>query len=327
MIQRLAFMLYSPRMIEDALPAADALSGALMTMKLEAFRNVALDAGGCWAIDFPAYEGLTFNIVQRGDCWLTVEGADGPLRVVAGDCFLMTGKKPFTLSSDAAPMEAIRAEALFPFAPDGVVRCNDGEEVHIVGTIFRFQGHLPAIMFGQLPAAIHIAGGSDAAAVLRWTQERFATEFRGSDIGRTLILAHLAPMMLLQALRVYQLAAPGDENWLTALSDKRLARAIEAMQGEWARPWSLATLAAVAGMSRSGFAVVFRRKTGIAPMDYLMNWRMQMARDLLISSSDSLVDIAAQVGYGSESAFSAAFTKVVTCRPGAYRTRASTSRR
>lgn len=312
-------------MIEDTLPTAtDALSSALMKMKLNAFRNVALDAGGRWAIRFPAYEGLTFNIVQRGECWLAVDGRDALLRLRVGDCFLMTGQAGFTLSGALSPEQPVNGAEVFSSAPDGVVRLNEGDEVMVVGTIFRFEGHLPSIMFGQLPTVIHIAAGSDPASVLRWTQERFASEFRTDEIGRTLILAHLAPVMLLQALRVYQGAAAADKNWLTALGDGRLALAIQAIHTDWARGWTLATLASVAGMSRSGFAVVFKTKVGIAPMDYLTNWRMQIACDLLRSSSDTLENVAAKVGYGSESAFSAAFKKVVRCRPGSYRKRMGT---
>ena len=72
-------------------------------------------------------------------------------------------------------------------------------------------------------------------------------------------------------------------------------------------------------MSRSGFALMFKKKVGVTPMDYLKHWRMQVACELLQSSDESLSAIASAVGYGSESAFSMAFQRVVKCRPGAYR--------
>jgi AraC-like DNA-binding protein len=128
--------------------------------------------------------------------------------------------------------------------------------------------------------------------------------------------------MLLQALRVYQATAPTDDNWLTALADRRIARVIEVIQTNWQRNWTLAEFASLAGMSRSGFAAAFRQKVGIAPIDYLTNWRMQIACDLLGNGKDAIINIATAVGYSSESAFSAAFNKVLQCRPGAYRRRA-----
>jgi AraC-like DNA-binding protein len=94
------------------------------------------------------------------------------------------------------------------------------------------------------------------------------------------------------------------------------------IQTNWQRSWTLAEFASLAGISRSGFAAAFRQKVGIAPFDYLTNWRMQIACDLLSSGNDAIINIATAVGYSSESAFSAAFNKVLRCRPGAYRRRA-----
>jgi AraC-like DNA-binding protein len=313
-------------MIEDTLPAVtDALSGALTKMKITAFRNVVLDAGGRWAMDFPAYEGLTLNAVHHGECWLDVGQSGKPIRLHAGDCFLLTGQQKFTLASDLSLASRLRAEDLYPYAKNGLVRCNQGKELLIVGTIFRFEGHLPAIMFSRLPPVVYIAGGSDQAAVLHWTLERFSTEFMGDALGRSLILAHLAPIMLLQALRVYQATAPTDDNWLTALADRRIARVIEVIQTNWQRNWTLAEFASLAGMSRSSFAAVFKQKVGISPMDYLTHWRMQIACDLLGDGKDAMINIATAIGYSSESAFSSAFKKVLQCRPGAYRKRTVTS--
>jgi transcriptional regulator GlxA family with amidase domain len=138
-------------------------------------------------------------------------------------------------------------------------------------------------------------------------------------VGRTLILSHLAPIMLLQTLRLYLASATGDDNWLAALLDPRIARVVEAAQNDVKRAWSLESFARLAGMSRSGFALAFKKKVGVAPMDYLTNWRMQVACELLQTTDDSLASIASAVGYASESAFSVAFNKIVKRRPGAYR--------
>ena len=307
-------------MIED-IPSEnrDPLSTALTTMKLRAYIHVALDAGGNWAIDFPAYEGFTLNVVQKGECWLLVDGSREPTRLGAGDCFLLTGGKRFTLATDPGLKKRFRAEQLFTDVQGGHATCNGGGKFFIAGTIFRFDGHLPAILFGRLPPVIHIDGGSDHAAVLRWSLDRFSAERRGGNIGRSLMLIHLAPIMLLQVLRLYLSSSPEDENWLVALSNPSLSKVIDRMQTEYQREWSLEECARLARMSRSGFALTFKRKVGVAPMVYLMNWRMQIACELLQAGDQALAAIACAVGYGSESAFSAAFHKVVHCRPGAYR--------
>jgi AraC-like DNA-binding protein len=297
----------------------DPLSTALTRMKLRAFINVALDAGGAWAIDFPPYAGFTLNVVQKGECWLHAEGSEDQVRLKAGDCFLLTGGKKFTLATDLRLKKRQRAENLFPDAQGGLATCNGGGDFFAAGTIFRFEGHLPAILFRRLPPVIYTDGNDDQAAVLRWSQERFSVEMRGTRAGRSLMLSHLAPMMLLQMLRIYLASAPKAENSLAAFSHPQLSRVLDAMQTRYREDWSLKRCAELANMSRSGFALTFRRKMGVAPMVYLLNWRMQIACELLQTGDQPLSAIARTVGYGSESAFSAAFCKTMKHRPGEYR--------
>ena len=155
--------------------------------------------------------------------------------------------------------------------------------------------------------------------LLRGSLDRFGAEMRTGGVGRSLILSHLAPIMLLQTLRYYLASSPKEENWLVALTHPRLVKVLDAMQTDYKRGWSLEQLANVANMSRSSFALTFQKKVGVSPIAYLTNWRMQIACELLESGDLNLASIAAEVGYRSESAFSTAFTKAVKCRPGNYR--------
>ncbi len=307
-------------MIEDPISRiSDPLSTALTKMRLRAVVNVALDAGRDWAVDFPPYEGFTLNLVQNGECWLATQGGRQKIRLRAGDCFLLTGDKEFTLATDLSLIERFRAEELFPEGKPGVAYCNGGGQFYVLGIIFRFQGHLAEILLKRLPAVIHVDGNSDHAAVLRGSLDRFSAEMRTGGIGRSLILSHLAPIMLLQTLRAYLASSPKEENWLVALNHPRLTMVLEALQNDYGRSWSLQQLAELANMSRSGFALTFRRKVGVTPMVYLTNWRIQVACELLEAGNQNIAAIASEVGYGSESAFSSAFTKIVKCRPGQYR--------
>ena len=241
------------------------------------------------------------------------------IHLEAGDCFLLTGGKKFSLGSDLTVRARFKAEELYAEAHDGKVTCQGGGDFLVIGIIFRFEGHLPSLLFGRLPPVIHVEGGSDQTAVLRWSLERFSSEMREDGVGRSLLLSHLAPIMLLQMLRIYLASAPKDENWLVALSHPRLAKVLAAMQSEYERDWTLDQLADLAGMSRSGFAMTFKNKVGVAPMVYLANWRIQVACELLEAGEDTISTVAAAVGYRSESAFSVAFRNIVKCRPGAYR--------
>ncbi|MET3139503.1 hypothetical protein AAKU61_003884 [Undibacterium sp. GrIS 1.2] len=124
---------------------------ALTRMKLRALLNVTLNAGGNWAIDFSAIEGLTLNIIQKGDCWLSIDGYDEQLYLRTGDCFLLTGGRNFTLATDLSLKKRILPEQLFSNMENGVIEWQGGGDVIIVATIFRFEGHLPQVMFGRLP--------------------------------------------------------------------------------------------------------------------------------------------------------------------------------
>jgi AraC-like DNA-binding protein len=301
-------------------PVVDTLSSTLMRMKLKAFNAAAFDAGGDWAFESPGWGPLALHLVVKGEQWLCLRDEKAPRRIPAGDCVLISGGRPFVLTSDPksrrrkkfSPGEVLKT------LKNGVMTINGGGSSLSVGAQFQFEGHLPGTVFARLPPVIHIPASDAHSALLRWTVERFREEFLGNEVGRSLMMSHLAPIMLLQTLRVYLQGKPIARTWLTALANPKLSRAIGAIHTGYEKKWTLEQLASIAGMSRSRFALQFKREVGVAPMDYLTRWRMQIARDLLGEHDSGIGAVAQAVGYGSESAFSVAFTKVVNLRPGAY---------
>ena len=130
---------------------------------------------------------------------------------------------------------------------------------------------------------------------------------------------HLAHLMLLQALRLHLAeGSAGGVGWLFALSDKHISAAIAAIHEAPAHRWTLQALAERAGMSRSTFALRFKMTVGASPMEYLTRWRMLLAGDRLMNSSEPVSVIARSLGYESESAFSTAFKRVMGCSPRQY---------
>lgn len=303
----------------DAASANDVLSVVLSRLKLDAFATGAFDAAGSWAIKFPAAAALHFKVVTKGECWLAVEGEEGGYHLSTGDCILAAAGRSFVMAKDAKPRRRVSAHTLARARQDnGIAVCNGGGDVMSIGTVFRFEGHFSNIIFGSLPSIIHIPAHLDQAAVLRWSLDRFSAEFQGRSAGRLLMMSGLAPIMLLQTLRIYLASTTNGRNWLVALSHPKLSKAIEAMHGDYGRNWSLDALARTSGMSRAAFALNFKKFVGVAPIDYLTHWRMQIACELLQQGKLGLAEIAGTVGYESESAFSAAFKKIVKYRPGFY---------
>jgi AraC-like DNA-binding protein len=153
-------------------------------------------------------------------------------------------------------------------------------------------------------------------AALRGSIERLICEMREPLPGSTLIAEHLAQSLLVEALRLH-LAEHSHKNtgWLFALADKQMRAVIGAMHAEPGRKWTLEALARVAGMLRSSFAVRFKDSVGEPAMDYLTRWRMMVASDRLANGGMSIAVVAPTVGYESESAFGAAFKRVIGTSP------------
>ena len=126
-------------------------------------------------------------------------------------------------------------------------------------------------------------------------------------------------LIFLQIFRAHLASSKNQNNWFAALQHPGLAKVLEAMHAECGTNWSLDRLAKAAGMSRSTFALKFKKHMGLAPMDYLTKWRMQIASELLKDGQQSTADIARAIGYASESAFNVAFKRVIKATPGVYR--------
>ena len=295
----------------------DLLSTTITKLKLQTFVSRGFEAGGGSVIDFPSYDGIKFNVVLRGECSLSIEGARTKYHFKAGDCFLMSGGKPFAIGRDLNSKRRVKSETVLSKKRDAAVASfNGGEDFFLTGALFKFDGPLAKVVLGKLPSVIHIPESLDQAAVLRWSLERFSSEYRGQQPGRDVILDHLAPIMLLQIFRVYLTMPKKELNWLTALEDEKLTRVLASLHAEYNKSWSLESLAKIAGMSRSGFALNFKKQLGLAPMEYLTRYRMQIACELLEARDQKISAISRMVGYESESAFSHAFNKTLGHRPG-----------
>ena len=295
----------------------DPLSDVLSLLRPRTAISAGLNAGGEWAIRFPAHEGIKFNTVMQGSCWVSVDGEADPVRIEAGDCFLLTRGRPFLFETDRH-LPPIDSATIYDQATDGIATCNGGGDFFLIGGRFAFEGDHAGLLFDAMPPIVHVRDASNQAAVLRWSLEQLALELKQGSPGGTLMADHLAQIMLLQVLRLW-LASGKHSGWLGALADQRLTRALGAIHAEPERRWTLADLASLAGMSRTTFAERFRDVVGQTPLDYLAGWRMRLAADRLHRSGDSVASIGFSVGYESEAAFSTAFRRVMGRTPMQHR--------
>lgn len=292
----------------------DPLSDVLAATGFTAACSVRLAAGGNWALRFKPVA-LKFNAVRHGSCWLTPEG-EAPIRLQAGDCFIVSGR-PFVLSS-APDMPAIDASEVFGQSADPTY--GQGEDVAFLGGSVGFTETGAADLLDLLPAAMVIRADAEGAEPVAWLLDQLDREWRGGRPGAQAACDGLLRLMFVHVLRVHLAqTGQGAPGWLAGLNDRATAAALSAIHADPARVWRLSDLASEAGLSRAGFAERFRAQVGMAPIEYATRWRMRIAARRLLDGRRSASAIAQELGFLSDSAFGAAFRRVHGVTPGRYR--------
>ncbi|CAL9332226.1 IS5 family transposase IS4811 [Streptomyces sp. enrichment culture] len=169
---------------------------------------------------------------------------------------------------------------------------------------------------------MHVPAGTPHAETMRWALDAIDRELTRGEPAAGLVAEHLAVVMLVHVLRLHLARDPHTASgWLAGLSDPVVAAALTSLHREPARPWTVAELAGEASVSRSTLAARFKSAVGQGPLEYLTRWRIELAARQLREGSATLAVVARSVGYGSESALSVAFKRVMGVAPGDYRRR------
>jgi len=288
----------------------DPLSDVLSLLGAESFVSTGLKAGGAWSLRVDRHEGLKFNAVLSGCAWLAIEGRADPIALAPGDCFVLARGLPFTLAADLA-FAPTDAGDVFAAADGPVATMGDGGDFHVVGGKMVLDALSSSLLVEALPDCILLRASSSHAATMQWLLDRFIAEIEGDEAGHGASAANLMHLMFIELIRAHlSLVASGREGWLYALADPRIGKALRLMHGAPSRRWTLPELAEATAMSRSSFAQHFRSRVGMPPLEYLLRWRMRLARRDLQKRSLPIADVARRYGYGSESAFGNAFKRV-----------------
>jgi AraC-like DNA-binding protein len=283
----------------------DPLSQVIALLQPRTVFSKRISGAGRWGVRYSAFGHPSFCAVLEGSCRLAVDG-HRPLTLEAGDFVLLPATPAFTLSG----FEPVKPQPIDPklmAAPAEEVRhgTRGGRpDVRLLGGYFDFDSPDAAMLVPLLPRVVHVRGVERLSVLVRLVGE----ESMGKRSGRDLVLQRLVEVLLIEGLRstTEEDAPPG---LLRGLADPRLAPAIRQMHSKLARSWTVAELAKVAALSRSAFFERFIRTVGVAPMEYLMAWRMAVAKDLIRRKDLGLAEVADRIGYRSASAFSAAFTR------------------
>ena len=292
----------------------DPLSEIITLLQPRAVFAKRISGAGRWGVRYSRFDQPSFAAVLEGRCRLAVDGHPA-VTLEAGDFVLLPATPGFTLSG----FEPVRPDRIDPKSmskPTAEVRHGTRTgpaDVRLLGGYFSFDSPDNALLVSLLPGLFHVRGVERLAVLVRLVAQE-SSERRS---GRELVLSRLVEILLIEALR----STPGEDapiGLLRGLSDARLAPALRQMHAQLARSWTVPQLAKTAALSRSAFFDRFTRNVGLPPMEYLLAWRMAVAKALLRRQELGIAEVAERVGYGSASTFSTAFSRHVGRPPGRY---------
>jgi len=300
---------------------SDAMSQVLTLVRLRGDLVCACDFSAPWSLGLQGPM-AHFHIVERGSLWLSVD--DGQrLLLETGDLAILPLGNGHSLASDTALTPVPIAEVVAESAVlDGAVhRIGGGDgDTHMVCGRFSFASALAPKILTVLPPVIHIEGRHGLPLEwLRLTARFLVDETRNPRPASTLMIERLLELMFILALREWGAKSERHLGWLSGLRDVSIGRVLSALHNDPARKWTVEAMAQLAGMSRSAFAARFSEVAGHTPLKYLAMWRLDLAADQLRSGTLSISDIAANVGFASESALTRAFKAQFRTTPAVFR--------
>lgn len=308
----------------DHWTSVDPLGEALHLLHMNGVLYSRSEVTAPWGLSMPAFtDRLMFHVVMSGRCWLEVDGVE-PQLLQPGDFALVPHGEGHELLS--AP--GVRSQGLFdvPRTMIGdryeVLRFGEGgAATSMICGVVRFDHPIARQLIELLPKLIHIeAWRSPHYEWVQSTLRLMASEARQVQPGGETVITRLADILIIQAIRSWVADDPAAQTgWLGALKDEQIGRSILLMQREPDRAWTVASLAAAVNMSRSAFAARFKKLVGESPMQHLARWRMNVASTRLKNESISIGELAGQLGYRSEAAFSRAFKRFIGMSPGEAR--------
>jgi AraC-like DNA-binding protein len=284
-----------------------------------------------WAFDSPgscvlsellsphAERMIVFHVVRQGRLWISVGGHH--LEFAAGDLAILPASHRHVMGSPELA-DPVQIKELLPQSPWNDIPTlrhgGNGELTEMVCGYFRCDELLFNSFLRSLPPVIKIRPVGTTANLLDAVLSRALEDGPGCGTA-----VRLPELLLVEALRLYSSDAPLSTGWLAATNDPIVSRALKLIHDEPIRDWTVDHLARAAATSRSVLGERFRVLLGQSPMHYLIEWRMQLAANLLVSTDLRLAAVAEQSGYGSEAAFSRAFHRHVGMSPAQWRARES----
>jgi AraC-like DNA-binding protein len=291
----------------------DPLAEMVLLLQPSARFAKSVIGAGAWRIHRSDAGQPFYCAVLEGSCRLTLDGRE-PVQLHAGDFALVPAAFGVAMSSLEVPHGT--GNSLPSEVGPGLFRLGDPDapaDLRVLAGHCCFESPDAALLVSLLPELVHVRGEERLATLVHLVGQ----EARDQRPAREVVLARLLEVLLIEALRSDS-GATASPGLVRGLADVRLAAAIRAMHAQPAKPWNVVEFAKVATLSRSTFFERFSRSVGMAPMEYLLAWRMALAKNMLRKREGAIAKIAERVGYASASTFSVAFSRHVGKPPTRY---------
>jgi AraC-like DNA-binding protein len=316
--------------------STDTLSEVLRAVRLNGAVFFAIDAASPWVAEAPparevghhllpgAEHVIEYHVVTHGACWGGIVG-EPPVRLEAGDVIAFPQGDAHIMSSAPGMRGGLQAEAYRTVRDNRrlPVRIDIGDggsdPARLICGFLGCDARPFNPLLATLPRTLHVRPDA-AGGLLGRLVELALVESETPRAGGECILSRLSELLFVELVRRYLSTLPPDSvSWLAAVRDENIGRVLGKLHNRPTHDWTLDELAREVGMSRSALAERFAQFVGVPPMQYLAQWRMQLASSLLSATTLSLAEIAERVGYGSEAALSRAYKRWVGVSPGEWR--------
>lgn len=315
----------------------DVLSDVLRTIRLDGALFLYAEFREPWCVNSPSGAELATllptgaehlavcHFVMEGGC--RVQSAQGPpLSLQAGDVAVFPHGDPHRIGSSVERTPVTLEHIVEPKLPDltRIRYGGDGQRTRVACGWFAYERNRVHPLIECLPTVFRTAIGERACgAWLAQSVQCALDDAAAGHAGAQVLVARVAEALFVEAMRGYFETLPeGQAGWFAGLRDPQVSRCLALLHAQPAREWSVAELARETGVSRSVLAERFRLLVGMAPMQYLVRWRMALAARLLREPHSTLVRVCEAVGYTSESAFHRAFKREHGVAPGQWRRQA-----
>jgi AraC-like DNA-binding protein len=270
---------------------------------------------------------VIFHLITEGECFVEID-SEPPVRLCAGDAVIFPQGHAHRMCSEPGlrPAKGSRLEEVLSHRPRKLIYGGGGRPTRLVCGYLACDSRLAKMLLSGLPALLKVSvRGSSAGTWLEASVQYALTEARSPRPGGAGVLAKLAEVLFIEVLRLYTNEhGSGRSGWLAGVHDRVVGAALSQLHNRPGHAWTLATLARASGTSRSVLADRFQRLVGSAPMEYLTQWRMMLAANLLCRGNAPLSRIAEDIGYRTDTAFIRAFRREYGMPPAAWRRQQST---